>query len=478
MSRISRQLACVLALLCVSATSAHSSPQLVDPQRFRESQPGGVYLRTLRNAWNLSGYGRLLRLTANSATLYNYAGDLCWRDPLLSGDPARSTVTAYYAFPRRPLSVNFAMTPDGTQYPAQWMPFIPAACLRAPDTSPLFAFEAVAATLQDYYPFASARGVNWNERITRLRPQAQAAHGDAELKAVMEQLLDGLQDAHTTLRGNAGGADFEIAGESKFTFARLREEFAQQSGSGDFFEYLLAWRAQQQEMVFDTLETVSRRRALNGNVIWGKLPGEVGYLAVEQMSEFEEGASLSRDRELLASTLDHALSDLAGTRAIILDVSNNLGGWDQVANDIAARFTDVAVVAYSKKAHSPRPTPEQTFTIKPAAARRYTRPVLLLTSDMTVSAGEVLALSMRNFPQVRHVGSATQGALSDVLLKGLPNGWLFGTSSEIYRDPHGRSYEVSGIPPTVEYPVYRSTDFDLGRLNAVLRAQQLALSGQ
>ncbi|MBL8297529.1 MAG: S41 family peptidase [Rhodanobacteraceae bacterium] len=473
-------LASILFLMCTSALSAPSSAQQVDPSRFRLSQPDGTYVRALRSTWNLTGYGWLLKLTADSATVYNYAGDLCWRDPLLSGDLAKQVLTRYYAFPRRPLRVNFAETPEGTQYPARWMQFTPAICKRPPDTSPQFTFEAVAATLKDYYPlpFASARGVNWSERIARLRPLARAARSDAELKAVMEQLLSGLGDPHTSISGNVDETYFTIGSRSKFTFARLHEAFAQQSEIDDFFAYTKAWRNQQQEMVFATLETTSRRRLLGDNVVWGRLPGDVGYLAVEQIGDFGEGASLTQERELLASALDTALDDLADTRAIILDLSNSLGGYESAAHDIASRFTNTNIVSYYKKPNSQNHTMFQEVTIRPAVGRRYTRPVVLLTSDMTVSASEIVVLAMRNFPNVRHVGTATQGALSAMLSKGLPNGWALGITSEVVLDPHGRSFEVSGIPPAVEFPVYESADFDLGRLNAILRAQQLALTAQ
>jgi carboxyl-terminal processing protease len=89
---------------------------------------------------------------------------------------------------------------------------------------------------------------------------------------------------------------------------------------------------------------------------------------------------------------------------------------------------------------------------------RYLGPVYLVTSDVTVSAGEVFTLYMRALPNVTHVGATTRGALSDMIEKPLPNGWSLALACEIYRDPAGENYEVRGIPPKVPFEVFPLDD--------------------
>ena len=79
--------------------------------------------------------------------------------------------------------------------------------------------------------------------------------------------------------------------------------------------------------------------------------------------------------------------------------------------------------------------------------RAFLGPVYLLTSDVTLSAGEVFALYMRALPNVIQVGGNTRGAFSDMIEKPLPNGWTLSLSAEVYRDPQGQSYEAQGLPP-------------------------------
>ncbi|MCB1633513.1 MAG: hypothetical protein KDI51_02930, partial [Xanthomonadales bacterium] len=98
---------------------------------------------------------------------------------------------------------------------------------------------------------------------------------------------------------------------------------------------------------------------------------------------------------------------------------------------------------------------------------RYTGPLYLLTSDITVSAGEIAVLSLRAFPQVVHAGMPTRGALSDILSKNLDEGWSLNLSNEIYLDHEGVSWEGRGIPPTLALDVFPAANPDGGHAQAL-----------
>ena len=59
------------------------------------------------------------------------------------------------------------------------------------------------------------------------------------------------------------------------------------------------------------------------------------------------------------------------------------------------------------------------------------------------------AMALRTLPNAILIGQPTQGALSDVLSKTLPNGWTFGLSNEIYATAGGATPEVSGVMPHI-----------------------------
>jgi C-terminal processing protease CtpA/Prc len=65
-------------------------------------------------------------------------------------------------------------------------------------------------------------------------------------------------------------------------------------------------------------------------------------------------------------------------------------------------------------------------------------------------------------------------ARSDVLGRGLPNGWGFGLPNKRYVTD-GKSYDHVGIGPTIAVPLFAQADVDAGRdtsIDAALRLLQ------
>lgn len=94
----------------------------------------------------------------------------------------------------------------------------------------------------------------------------------------------------------------------------------------------------------------------------------------------------------------------------------------------------------------------------PHAGTTFTGPLTLITSDMAVSAGEILTLALRALPQTIHVGEATRGAFSDVLEKELPNGWRIELSNEVYSDHRGIVWEGRGVRPDHSVRVFEGAE--------------------
>ena len=79
-------------------------------------------------------------------------------------------------------------------------------------------------------------------------------------------------------------------------------------------------------------------------MLWGRV-GDIGYLNLLSMEGF--GATRG-DTSVLDAALDEAIAAFEGARAVIVDVSYNLGGYDRVAQHIAGRFADGRRLAYTK----------------------------------------------------------------------------------------------------------------------------------
>jgi CubicO group peptidase (beta-lactamase class C family) len=115
-------------------------------------------------------------------------------------------------------------------------------------------------------------------------------------------------------------------------------------------------------------------------------------------------------------------------------------------------------------------TESQDIFIYPQGDVQFTGPIVLLTSEATVSAAEIFTLSMMSLPHVTRMGKSTQGVLSDVLPMQLPNGWMVGISNEVYTACDGNVYEGTGIPVQIKAPVFLPPFFYSGLKYSVDRA--------
>ncbi|WP_241341893.1 S41 family peptidase, partial [Burkholderia cenocepacia] len=451
------------------------------PEMLRAAWQDGAFVPQTHGIWALAGTGAIAEIGPHGAVIYNTTrtGNLCWRDPAYNASTAAvSGLIGMYARWRG--GMVFTDSPDGMQLHARPLAALPDACRMTGNgaPSPLATYDAVAALLLDFHSFAADYGIDWAARIARLRPQAAAAGSDAALGPVLDALLGAPVDAHTSISDENDSFTLGWRDENapQQTFRRLRHAWMQEAPATSFPAWLGVWHARQTQARLGLLRADARGIEFDGSLVWGVLDGNIGYLAIDRMGGFAGGpiADIEQDRARLAATLDVVLQRLGQTHALVLDLAFNQGGAAQIAHDIAARFADRKRLAYTRALPQAAGIAPQRFHVEPGGAVRYAKPVVVLTSDVTVSAGEYLTLMMRTLPHAIQAGQTTQGALSGGFGKGLPNGWMMGIANHVTRDAAGMSYEARGIRPDAEFDVIPDDASDSGYGRAVLRAAALA----
>ena len=307
-----------------------------------------------------------------------------------------------------------------------------------------------------WYPGFEGRGVDFAARRQAVLADVAEKATPRQAFAAAQALLAGLDDPHLELEAEIDGEDLALVQSQGRTLDRVLAR----PGERPERAWLTAWRRGIEERILNG----RGHAAANNRIFWGVNDG-VGYLAVVTMGGFDP-----EDDEALApldAALDAAMGAFAEARAVIVDASNNRGGYDLVSRRIAGRFTDRPRLAYAKRGWNSG-EPAQAVEVRPAGGPRYTGPVILLTSDITVSAGETFTLAMRALPNVTHMGTRTRGALSDQFPATLPNGWRFAMPTEIYTDPEGRNLEGVGITPQRRLDLYPPDAPDTAHADAVL----------
>ena len=316
--------------------------------------------------------------------------------------------------------------------------------------NPLSNFDALWETFNENYAFFDLREVDWNKLKDKYRSRLSNKSSDFELYTVLNAMVSELKDGHVSV---------EIP-ES------LEDKIEENDEDTD-------------DLRKNVIYSITRRYIPNhktynkGMINWGFINDSTSYI---QFNDFEDLAnynipdnltteefaaqyweradkSLSYTKDVLTSfkkQMSIIYDDIRNTEYCIIDVRFNGGGFDQIGLEILSYFTNKKRFAFSKKARSKNGfTNTQNIYIKPNELH-YKGKLFLLTSPQTASASETFILASQNIENVTRIGSNTEGILSDILSKRLPNGWEFGLSNEIYENADGKNYEMTGIPPNYE----------------------------
>jgi carboxyl-terminal processing protease len=445
--------------LAIALLAALPSPKIAAAQD-RPTLAGSRPEPALHGVWRSRGYGYVLQIRADGLKLFHVAGPFCYADPRPKRDP--DGLFAFY----RPVvngTVAFSGVPSQTRYVFDRLPDLPAACTdRTPWTAPRLA-ALVAATFADIYPSFAERGIDWRARTAEAERTLTAKSDNAALFEALRAMLKGIEDPHVELHAKVNGGDRELNPGQARTLVLAGAGNSVGSAAKDE-----RWQKAYRQGVLDVLLEGKGHEAANDRLIWGRVD-DIGYLNLLAMERFTPGKNRrGDDTSALDAALDEAMAAFQGARAVILDISNNDGGFDSVAQHIAGRFAERPALAYRKIAVGAKDVEPQPFEVTPSPRARFLGPVFLLTSDITLSAGEVFALYMRALPNVHHVGETTRGAFSDTTNKPLPNGWTLVLPSETYRNPMGQSYEVRGLPPQRRFEVFPRDDLTGGHARTVL----------
>jgi carboxyl-terminal processing protease len=443
-----------LSLLAAAAVLAIAAPAVAESPFWPVKAKSGAVAPELNGAWKARGYGWIVQFGPEGAQLFQTAGEACYPDPRREPDPD-GVLTSWRAEGQG--AITLTGDPDGgTRYLFDRLPNLPNACFSAAGWTPDRIVAFAADTFAELYPRSAERGLDWKARKAEALAKVSPTATDFQLWTALSGLLAGLDDPHVELHGMVQGSQRDLEPGDSPTLVRVHAA----DPAGDEKTWLQAYR----EGILTQVLQGRGRQAANNRVFWGRVD-DIGYLNLVTMGAFARNAAPDDPRPLDA-VLDEAVAAFAGAKAVIVDVSNNRGGYDTISARVAARFADQSRVAYAKVAVGAKAAP-QPVRIEPANGARFTGPVYLVTSDITVSAGETFALMMKALPNVKQVGATTRGAFSDQLPKPLPNGWALALPAELYKGPKGEDLEGRGLAPDMPLDVFPAGDLNGGHAKAI-----------
>jgi C-terminal processing protease CtpA/Prc len=280
------------------------------------------------------------------------------------------------------------------------------------------------------------------------RKKISAQTSEDALAKIFKQLLAELGDAHAHLESNEGHllAWHNIKLKS-FRKYRVAAPFAKQNEFSSPYEFHMNLNKKRTEIVSSYFIEDVKSQRLNRSFLLGQLPKGISYLSIDDMSEFTEEETVSADLITVDKVMKHIAPILQKSKGLIIDLRWNSGGFDVVSNRILSHFINSPLYIGSKSTRIKNGFSQpRKIVIKPANADQYLGPIVVLTSGLTMSAGEIFLIGLAARDKVTIIGEASNGGFSDSLPKQLPNGWTFSLSNERYLDFENKSHEYSGYP--------------------------------
>jgi carboxyl-terminal processing protease len=358
----------------------------------------------------------------------------------------------------------------------------------------LAVFDDVWETIQERYYDPAFRGIDWNSKRTTFRPAAAQAANSLEFYEVLRQMISSLKDAHTRVYSPEEKFDwwnprFVTVGltirevDARPTVVKVEPKSIPDGAgirAGDVILKIdeapaanLIERRLQNSWILPS-EDSARFRAvaslLEGpattsvKVAWEERDGKTKS-AVFQRHWTQRRLGLHfRQREKFAiieieaftqtvaldfgRALPKALQGMAG---IILDLRANGGGDAEAMANVASAFLGdgIDLGRFADRSGASFELRTDPKLLWPAAPLEQSKlPLVVLTSENTSSAAEILVAALRANGGARVIGRQTCGCVLAIRNRhSLPDGGILDVSEFDYRMADGLRIEGAGIPP-------------------------------
>ena len=289
-------------------------------------------------------------------------------------------------------------------------------------------FEQLWKILDMNYAIFGPRHIDWQALYRVYRPRVTPKTTDDELFTIMSDMLGHLNDNHVTLTSQT---------PERFFCAGFLGKYLSGLGFGAFME-MMSLRPVPGKYFKKALKETG-----NGVFAYGWASENIGYF------HFNGFDNIPKSTE----AIDTIIKEFKDADGIIVDVRKNRGGDDRVGKLIADRFADRKRLYMTTQIRSGLKhddfTPKKYWYVEPDGPIQFTKPIILLTNRLSISAAENFTLAMRVLPHVTVVGDFTSGCFADRFQETLPNGWNIGVSYKLFLDYSGFCWEGIGVPPDI-----------------------------
>lgn len=201
------------------------------------------------------------------------------------------------------------------------------------------------------------------------------------------------------------------------------------------------------------------------------LEGNIGYLRLTGFFPSNSDAD-PRAVELTKQAIDSTMSKLADKDALIIDLRENTGGDPQTVLRTLNYLLDAGTHVNSIHWREGSATREERMVTREPEGQKFgsQKPIYLLTSEQTFSAGEEFAYDLQALGRAKVIGGITGGGANPTYAFRLTDhfGVAIPTAQSI-NPTTGKNWERSGVKPDVVVPPDQALDVAKTMLLSQLR---------
>lgn len=366
----------------------------------------------------------------------------------------------------------------------------------------LAVFDDLWETIEDHYYDPAFNGVDWRAKRASFRPAAAKAGSTHEFYELMRQMIASLRDAHTRVYSpdekfdwwnprfvSVGLAVREVEGapiviQVDPTSAAARTDIR----AGDVIvsineQPVAQFIRQRLESLGSSADERARYRAIAGlfdgpagtsvTVAWAARGGKRKSAVLQRYwSQRQLGFTTQRKGKLAILRIDAFTQSLAldfskalpsavdGAEGIVLDLRSNGGGDAEAMADVASLFLDDGINLGKFADRSGASFELQTYSKRLWRVPQLSQiklPLVVLTSESTSSAAEIMAAALQAKRRARVIGTVTCGCVLAIRNRhALPDGGLLDVSEFDYRTATGVRLQDRGVTPDESTRLSRS----------------------
>ena len=356
----------------------------------------------------------------------------------------------------------------------------------------LVVFDDIWETIQDRYYDPRFRGIDWQAKRIAFRPAAAKAANTHEFYELMRYMIASLKDAHTRVYSpdekfdwwnprfvtigvsvrDVEGVPVVVQVDQNSAAAKIDIRVGDAIVSVDDVPVRHFINQRLESLGVNDDDSARYRSVANlfdgpaGSLVkfaWSNREGKVKSAVLPRYwSQRQLGFSTQRKGKLAILRLDaftqtlalefsKALtSELDGAEGVVLDLRGNGGGDAEAMADVVSLFLDDGINLGRFADRSGASFELQTYSKRlwRVPQLRIKLPLVVLTSESTSSAAEIMVAVLQAKGRARVIGAGTCGCVLAIRNRhGLPDGGLLDVSEFDYRTANGVRLQDRGITP-------------------------------